>query len=51
LSLGFVWISLDSLVRNETYQWVTLEKPQKIFPIGFPLLEHLEQADPTVVTR
>jgi hypothetical protein len=23
LNVGFPWISLDSLVRNETYQWVT----------------------------
>jgi hypothetical protein len=29
LTLGFVWISLDSLVRNETYQglhWIFAEK-------------------------
>jgi hypothetical protein len=25
LSVGFPWISLDSLVRIETYQWVTLD--------------------------
>ena len=35
LSLGFVWISLDSLVRNETYQWVTRNKPRKIFSCRF----------------
>src|ERR1700722_19922140 len=25
------WISLDSLVRNETYQWVTRKKRAKVF--------------------
>jgi hypothetical protein len=34
ISLGFVWISLDSLVRNETYQWVTSEKPVKFFLVA-----------------
>jgi hypothetical protein len=28
---------LDSLVRNETYQWVTRDKSRKIFPRPFPL--------------
>jgi hypothetical protein len=31
MSVGFVWISLDSLVRNETYQWVTLDFRWKFF--------------------
>ena len=31
----FVWISLDSLARNETYQWVMREKPRKVFPVAF----------------
>ena len=30
------WISLDSLVRIETYQWVKREKRRKNFPIAFP---------------
>jgi hypothetical protein len=29
--IGFVWISLDSLVRIETFQWVIREKLQKKF--------------------
>jgi hypothetical protein len=31
MSLGFSWISLDSLVRIETYQWVTRHKAEKLF--------------------
>jgi hypothetical protein len=31
MSVGFPWISLDSLVRNETYQWVTRGKRGKFF--------------------
>ena len=34
--VGFPWISLDSLVRNETYQWVTRDFRQKIFRRAFP---------------
>jgi hypothetical protein len=35
--LGVVkaWISLDSLVRIETYQWVTGDFQRKIFPRAF----------------
>src|SRR5579864_5715797 len=29
--LGFPWISLDSLVRLETYQWVTRDSPESKF--------------------
>jgi hypothetical protein len=29
------WISLDSLVRIETYQWVTRDFPGKSFPRAF----------------
>ena len=32
-------ISLDSLVRIETFQWVTLEFPERIFPAPFPGVE------------
>jgi hypothetical protein len=31
MTVGFPLISLDSLVRIETYQWVTRHKPTKIF--------------------
>src|SRR5579863_3514126 len=29
--IGFPWISLDSLVRIETYQWVMLDSPNRQF--------------------
>jgi hypothetical protein len=32
MKVGFPWISLDSLVRIETYQWVMRDKSRKIFP-------------------
>jgi hypothetical protein len=31
MPIGFSWISLDFLVLNETYQWVTLDFLPKIF--------------------
>jgi hypothetical protein len=31
LNVGFPWISLDSLVRNEPYQWVTRDFRWRIF--------------------
>jgi hypothetical protein len=30
--VGLSWISLDSLVRIETFQWVTWHKARKFFP-------------------
>jgi len=36
MRVGFPWISLDSLVRIETYQWVTRKIREKIFPLAFP---------------
>jgi hypothetical protein len=36
--VGFPWISLDSLVRIETYQWVTRDKSEKVFRIGFSVM-------------
>src|SRR6185437_133328 len=36
--VGFPWISLDSLVRIVTYQWVTRDKRDKIFSRGFSAL-------------
>jgi hypothetical protein len=35
MRVGFPWISLDSLVRIETFQWVTRDKAEKVFRIGF----------------
>jgi Multicopper oxidase len=35
MRVGFSWISLDSLVRIQTYQWVTKDFPRKIFPRAF----------------
>jgi hypothetical protein len=43
MSLGFVLISLDSLVRNEPYQWVKSEKPRKIFLVAFFPVEARER--------
>jgi hypothetical protein len=33
--IGFAWISLDSLVRIETYQWVTMDFRKGYFPLAF----------------
>jgi hypothetical protein len=38
MRVGFPWISLDSLVRNETYQWVTWKSRRKNFLLAFPLV-------------
>ena len=35
LRVGFPWISLDSLVRIETFQWVTRDYRRKIFRGAF----------------
>jgi hypothetical protein len=35
MAIGFPWISLDSLVRIETFQWVTRQKAWTFFPRGF----------------
>jgi hypothetical protein len=37
LRVGIPWISLDSLVRIETFQWVTRIKSGRFFPLGFVL--------------
>ncbi len=37
-TIGFPWISLESLVRIETYQWVTRDKSAKNFRGAFSLL-------------
>ncbi len=34
--IGFPWISLDSLVRIVTYQWVTRDFPRRKFLVPFP---------------
>ncbi len=36
LGVGKVWISLDSLVRIGTFQWVTRDIRRNIFPDAFP---------------
>jgi hypothetical protein len=36
MRVGFIWISLDSLVRIETFQWVTREFRRKNFLLAFP---------------
>jgi DNA-binding transcriptional LysR family regulator len=47
--VGFPWISLDSLVRSETYQWVTRKKRRKFFlgaffvgKLGIALIEAMQ---------
>jgi hypothetical protein len=45
VGVGIPWISLDSLVRIETYQWVTGDKPRKNFSGRFCPLGH--QSDGT----
>jgi hypothetical protein len=35
MRVGFPWISLDSLVRIETFQWVTRIKAETFFPTAF----------------
>jgi hypothetical protein len=37
MSVGFPWISLDSLVRIETFQWVTRLEAGKLFSQPFSL--------------
>jgi hypothetical protein len=38
LGIGFVWISLDSLVRIETFQWDARDKSRKVFYAPFAVL-------------
>jgi hypothetical protein len=35
MPIGFPWISLDSLVRIETYQWVTRDFQERFFHAAF----------------
>jgi hypothetical protein len=45
MRVGFIWISLDSLARNETYQWVMRKNRAKVFLGLLPLaLEAPERA-------
>src|ERR1700722_11690996 len=48
-SVGFPWISLDSLVRIETFQWVTRHKLRKIFSCGFLLWLQAERSGPAAL--
>jgi hypothetical protein len=47
-AIGFPWISLDSLVRIETYQWVTRILAEEISPRAFPLPFETRQREPIV---
>jgi hypothetical protein len=49
LSLGFVWISLDSLVRKETYQWVTRKNRGKNFLVASPPNGRSVETDATML--
>jgi hypothetical protein len=51
IGVGFVWISLDSLVRIETYQWVTQDKPQKFFSLAFSAAAAAPQGARAVLAR
>jgi hypothetical protein len=46
--VGFPWISLDSLVRIETYQWVTRDKSRRIFPPAFVVAKDPLKRQPTI---
>jgi hypothetical protein len=41
LGVGKAWISLDSLVRIETYQWVTRISPESFFLPAFVVAKEL----------
>jgi hypothetical protein len=49
MRVGFPWISLDSLVRIETYQWVTRKKRRKFFPLAFPSCTSRAGTEPAVL--
>jgi hypothetical protein len=49
MRVGFPWISLESLVRIETYQWVIRDKSAKNFREAFSLLRRDRTADSLVV--
>ena len=51
LAIGFPWISLDSLVRIETYQWVTRETRAKNFHAAFRPLGRLRRRHGRSPTR
>ena len=38
MEVGFPWISLDSLVRIQTFQRVTRDKSDKILRVGFSVM-------------
>jgi hypothetical protein len=49
MSLGFSWISLDSLVRNETFQWVTPVFRQEYFSRFFSMVLAAQGRKPAVL--
>ena len=46
MRVGFPWISLDCLVRIETYQWVTRFLAGRIFRALFPGVERHRNGEP-----
>jgi hypothetical protein len=48
MRVGFPWISLDSLVRIETYQWVARKKARSVFPPAFVVAKELLERQPTI---
>jgi hypothetical protein len=48
MRVGFPWISLDSLVRIETFQWVTRLFAGRIFLACFPGVMKAPQQEPSV---
>jgi hypothetical protein len=48
MRVGFPWISLDSLVRIKTFQWVTRLEARKVLPHAFARGERRPERKPTV---
>jgi hypothetical protein len=49
VAIGFVWISLDSLVRIETFQWVAPTKASRIFPTAFAVAKGPFEGQTTIL--
>jgi hypothetical protein len=47
-AIGFSWISLDSLVRIETFQWVTRRFRDHNYSCAFPLVVEAWERTPSV---
>jgi hypothetical protein len=48
LWVGKAWISLDSLGRIDSYQWVTRDFQRKIFPRAFVVADAPSKRRPTI---